>query len=93
MKYIYGLNISGQSVIKYYYFNNIPFVAWDDNKDIRSFIESNYKNILLIHPQALDCSKISEVFVSPGISLKNDVLEIFNVNKVILYRDLELYSR
>ena len=93
MKYIYGLNISGQSVIKYYYFNNIPFVAWDDNKDIRSFIESNYKNILLIHPQALDCSKISEAFVSPGISLKNDVLEIFNVNKVILYRDLELYSR
>ena len=57
-------------------------------KNIRNFIESNYKNILLLHPQALDCSKISEVFVSPGISLKNDVLEIFNVNKVILYRDL-----
>ena len=56
-------------------------------------LESNFPNIQLIHPQALDCSKISEVFVSPGISLKDDVLKVFNVNKVILYRDLELYSR
>ena len=30
--------------------------------------------------QNLDCSKISEVFVSPGISLKENVLDIFNTN-------------
>ena len=93
MKFIYGLNISGQSILKYYYSNNVPFIAWDDNEEIRNLIGSNYKNVRLIHPQALDCSKVSEVFVSPGISLKKNVLEIFNINKVILYRDLELYSR
>ena len=76
MKYIYGLNISGQSILKYYYSNKVPLIVWDDNKEIRSLIKSNYKDIRLIHPQALlDCSKITEVFVSPGISLKKDVLE------------------
>ena len=93
MKYIYGLNVSGQSIIKYYQSNNVPFIAWDDNEEIRDLVKLKYNNILLIHPQSLNCSKISEVFVSPGISLKNSILEIFKVNKVNLYRDLELYSR
>ena len=77
MKYIYGLNISGQSILKYFYSNKIPFLAWDDNEQIRNLIELKFKDVHLIHPQALDCSKISEVFVSPGISLKDDVLKIF----------------
>jgi hypothetical protein len=58
-------------------------MGWDDSSEIRSFIESNYKRVQLIHPKSLDCSKISEVFVTPGISFKKSVLEIFNVNNII----------
>ena len=93
MKYIYGLNVSGQSIIKYYDSHNVSLMGWDDSSTIRSFIESNYKKVQLAHPESLDYSKISEVFVTPGISFKKSVFAVFNATNVILSRDLELYSR
>ncbi len=93
MKYIYGLNISGQSIIKYFFLNNIQQIVWDDSEEVRKLIKSNYKNLRFVHPKDLDYSKISEVFVSPGISLKNNYFKQSKGNQIILHRDLELYSR
>ena len=42
MKYIYGLNISGQSIIKYFFANKILFFAWDDDEKIRKKIKKIY---------------------------------------------------
>jgi UDP-N-acetylmuramoylalanine-D-glutamate ligase len=65
MKYIYGLNISGQSIIEYFLANQILFLAWDDDEKIRKKVNKAYNDINLIHPGLLDWSKVNEVFVSP----------------------------
>ena len=69
MKYIYGLSISGKSIIEYFVKNKILFIAWDDNQIIKNEISKKYKNITFIHPKDIDWSKITEAFVSPGIAL------------------------
>ena len=93
MKYIYGLNISGQSILKYFQINNIPFFAWDDNLKIRDLIEKKYNNIKFVSPKNIQWSLITEAFISPGIDLKNDSLSKALINKTLLHRDLELYSK
>ena len=71
-------------------YKRLPALSYEERK----IVVENIVGVSRVIPQeTLDYSKISEVFVSPGISLKKNVLEIFNINKVILYRDLELYSR
>jgi UDP-N-acetylmuramoylalanine-D-glutamate ligase len=54
MKYIYGLNISGQSIIEYFLANQILFLAWDDDEKIRKKVNKAYNDINLIHPGLLD---------------------------------------
>ena len=93
MKYIYGLNKSGLSIINYFDNYNIPFIAWDDDQNKRKKILSTYKKIILSPPEEIDISRIKEVYVTPGMSLKEKKLNLFNSNKVNLYRDLELYSK
>ena len=93
MKYIYGLNINGQSIIKYFLRHNILFFGWDDNEQIRKEVKSKYKYVELVHPNNLDWSKISEAFVTPGIDLNIKSLSKSRNYKTLLYRDLELYSR
>ena len=93
MKYIYGLNISGQSIIEYFFTNNILFFAWDDDEERRKEVKEKYQDIKLTHPRDLDWSKISEAFVSPGIDLNIKPLSKSKNFKTSLYRDLELYSQ
>ena len=93
MKYIYGLNISGQSIIEHFLSNNILFYVWDDDKQIRTKVKTKYKEIEFVNPENLNWSKISEAFVSPGIHLNNKRLSISKNYKTSLYRDLELYSQ
>ena len=93
MKYIYGLNISGKSIIEYFVKNKILFIAWDDNQIIKNEISKKYKNITFIHPKDIDWSKITEVFVSPGIALNTKALNQSKKFKTLLCRDLELYSQ
>ena len=69
MKYVYGLNISGQSIIDYFITKQISFFAWDDSVLKRNEIQRKYKKIILVPPNDLDWLKISEVYVSPGINL------------------------
>ena len=42
MKYVYGLNISGESIIEYFFKKNIYFYAWDDDEKIRKEIQDKY---------------------------------------------------
>ena len=93
MKYIYGLNISGQSIIEFFLKNNILFFAWDDDEQKRKEVKGKFKDIEFVHPKDLDWSKIIEVFVSPGIDLNIKSLSKSRHFKTTLYRDLELYSQ
>ena len=93
MKYIYGLNISGLSVLKYFFNNKISFLAWDDEKNIRKKISTKYKNTKFVHPKDLDWSLVSEAYISPGINLNNTFLLKSKNFNTELYRDLELYSQ
>ena len=93
MKYIYGLNISGQSIIEYFFTNHILFFAWDDDEQRRKEVEKKYQEIKFVHPEDIDWSKISEAFVSPGIDLNIKSLKKSRHFKTSLYRDLELYSQ
>ena len=93
MKYIYGLNKSGISIINYFNKNNVSFVVWDDNRKQRKKISSIYKNIDFISPKDIDLKKIKEVYVTPGISFKEKKLNLFHSKKIKLYRDLEIYSK
>ena len=93
MKYIYGLNKSGKSIIKHLKSSKENFFCWDDNKQVRKDNIDIHKDINLVDPNKLDYKLVKESFITPGISLNDKKLNILKKNKVYLYRDLELYSR
>ena len=93
MKFIYGLNKSGKSIIDYLDLINEDYYCWDDNNKVRINLAILKKKIKLIQPKNIDFNLIKESFVTPGISLNDDKIKIFKINKIHLYRDLELYSR
>ena len=76
MKYIYGLNKSGQSIINYLNKINESYYCWDDDQKIRKKLIKSNNNINLIEPEKLNIKIVKESFVSPGISLKNKKIEI-----------------
>ncbi len=93
MKYIYGLNKSGKSIINYLNKINEDFFCWDDNIEIRSNLIKENKNIKFIEPENLDFTLVKESFISPGIPLEDKKLSILKKKQIKLYRDLELYTR
>ena len=93
MKYIYGLNISGESILKYFLKKHVLFIVWDDKKSKREEIRKKYKNINFINPKKLDWSVVSAAYISPGINLNSKLLIKSKKFKTKLFRDLELYSQ
>jgi len=93
MKYIYGLNRSGKSIISYLKKINENFCCWDDNRKIRSNIINFDESIELVEPKNINFKLIKESFISPGISFANKKLILLKNNNIKLYRDLEIYSR
>ena len=93
MKYIYGLNKSGQSIINYLDLIKENYYCWDSDKRIRNKLMKINRNINLIKPEDINLKLIDEVFITPGVSLNNSNLEFFKKNNIKFYRDLELYSR
>ena len=92
MKYVYGLNKSGLSIVNYFTKYNIPFVAWDDDQNTIKRALLKYKNLKLQKPNEVNLSKLQEAYVTPGLDLKSKKLQIFKNNKIKMFRDLELYS-
>ena len=93
MKYIYGLNKSGQSIINYLDLIKENYYCWDGDKRIRNKLMKINRNINLVKPEDINLKLIDEVFITPGVSLNNSNLEFFKKNSIKFYRDLELYSR
>ena len=92
MKYIYGLNKSGLSIIKYFKKNNIPFAVWDDDKKRREELKSIVSNLIFIAPKNLNFFQFKELYITPGIDFKQKKLNIIKKNRIKMFRDLELYS-
>ncbi len=93
MKLIYGLNISGESLIKYFSSKKMKFFLWDDDNKVRNKIKKKYKSILFINPKDKAWNKIKEAYVSPGISIKDNKLINSLPKKTHIYRDLDLYIK
>ena len=93
MKYIYGLNKSGQSIIKFLNRIKEPYCCWDEDIKIRRKLIRENSSINLVEPDSLNFKLIKESFVTPGVSLSDKKIEKLRYNNISLYRDLELYSR
>jgi UDP-N-acetylmuramoylalanine--D-glutamate ligase len=73
---IYGLGLSGQSVVKFFNKNNIKnYKVWDDNK------KNLFKNKRAINLNNT-LNQVDYIILSPGISLKNSK----NKNQLIKYK-------
>tara|TARA_X000000950_G_C13818442_1_gene620821 strand:- start:75 stop:1352 length:1278 start_codon:yes stop_codon:yes gene_type:complete len=79
---VYGLGLSGRSVIKFFKKNNINnFQVWDDKQKI---LNKKYRSKSLIHT----LNKVDYIVLSPGISLlKKKILSKFR-KKIITDIDL-----
>ena len=88
MKYIYGLNKSGLSLINHLSKTSESFIAWDDNEKRRQKISLTFKDIVFKHPEDLNLSKVKEAFITPGISLNDKKILRLRDKKINLYRDL-----
>jgi len=93
MKYIYGLNRSGLSIIKYLDFIKEDYICWDDDINIRSKVLKLNNGIKLKNPDSLNLDNIKEAYITPGISLYSKKVLPLHENKIKLFRDLELYSK
>ena len=74
MKYIYGLNKSGISILNYFNEKKLSFSVWDDNSKQRKKISNKNKKILFKKPESLNFLDLEEAYITPGLDLKNDKL-------------------
>ena len=80
MKYIYGLQKSGLSLVTYLNSINEEYLCWDDDEATREkLIKTNFKNNL-INPNHLDVKLVDEAFITPGISLQDKKIDILKKN-------------
>jgi len=93
MKYIYGLNKSGISLITFLKNIEEKFICWDDEIKIREKLIQSIKKINFMDLKNIDLKFIDEVFLTPGISLNNKKMNILKKNGIEVFRDLEFYSR
>ena len=88
---IYGLGITGSSVLKFFKKKRVKnFTAWDDNKYIRKFNKLNKKNTQKDFLKYLD--KADYIILSPGISIENSTFKkklLENKKKIIT--DLDIF--
>ena len=63
MKYIYGLNKSGQSIIDYLDSINEDYYCWDDNEKIRVKVQNYNNKVNLVNPINLDLQLVNECLV------------------------------
>ena len=88
MKYIYGLNKSGLSLINHLSKTSESFIAWDDNEKRRQKISLTFKDIVFKHPEDLNLSKVKEAFITPGISLNEKKIFVWMHLDFVILRAL-----
>ena len=89
MEYVYGLNKSGISIIKFFNKNKIKYHCWDDNEYIRKKVSKIILNNKLINPDLTNLNEYTHIYVSPGITVRQKKFKKINKNKLV--RDLNLY--
>jgi len=91
MQFVYGLNKSGISLVKFLSRSSKGFNCWDDNLDARKRIRKLFKGTKLINPKNNNLNKYEKIYLSPGISIKKINIKKINNYKTKLSRDLNLY--
>ena len=89
MEYVYGLNKSGISIIKFFNKNKIKYHCWDDNEYNRKKVSKIILNNKLINPDLTNLNQYTYIYVSPGITVREKKFKKINKNKLV--RDLNLY--
>ena len=69
---VYGLGLTGLSIIKFFKKKNVTFFAWDDNLSVQASQKIN-KDTEKIFPQILDGS--DWILLSPGLILTDQNLK------------------
>ena len=90
MDYVYGLNKSGQSIVKLLKKNKVKYRYWDDDYNVRKKINKNSNKELFIPPSKENLSLFDNIYVSPGITIRTNKFR----NKYIKHkvkRDTNLY--
>ena len=90
---IFGLGETGNSAIKYFLKEKNKIIAWDDNQIIRKKIKKKFSTIKIKNLKNVNWKEIYFVLVSPGISLKNELLKDLKKFNIPIYRDLEIFSQ
>ncbi len=88
--YVYGLNKSGISLIKFLYKQKIFFDCWDDNKKIRELVNKKIPKLRFKKINKKNLNYYNNIYLTPGISIKDKRFD--NVKKPKLKRDLNLYN-
>ncbi len=83
-KLIFGYGITGKSVEKYFQKNNIDYLVFDDNREIKVSVDKFFNKEKI--------SEIDEVIISPGIKPSNPLLQDFNNLKIPVKTDIDLFN-
>ena len=85
---VYGLKKSGISITKLFKKKKIDFRIWDDSSEVRKNLKKNHNTKkLFINSISQNLNNFDQIFVSPGISLRDKKFK----DKSSLKRDLNLY--
>ncbi len=90
MYLVYGLQKSGISVARLLEKQNADYRIWDDNKIIRTKLRNIFNDNLFVKPNKNNLFKFDDIFVSPGISLRQNKFKKYKRPKRFK-RDLNLY--
>ena len=90
MYLIYGLQKSGNSIIKFCIQKKIKYKIWDDNPVVRKNFSNKHGNDYFFNPKSKKLNLFNKIFVSPGISIRQKKFQINNKFSKI-NRDLNLY--
>ena len=87
--YVYGLNKSGESVVRLLLKNKQIFDCWDDNVNIRKLIKKKIPSLKYTKINKENFRKYKNLYLTPGLSIFNKKFQ--GINKSIIKRDLNLY--
>ncbi len=87
---VYGLQKSGIAITKLLQKKNLNFKIWDDNLSVRKKLKKKFDKNIFFNPKYQNLNNFKEIFVSPGISIRQKKFEIKN-KSLKIKRDLNLY--
>jgi len=89
IEYVYGLNKSGQSVIKLLRFQKKTFNCWDDSKKIRDSLKKKFSQLNFTPINNTKLTRYNNIYLTPGVSIFDK--KFSEVSKSRIKRDLNLY--